>query len=71
MIMNEDDQRRYQWLREQFHAHSLHMDGTSYYRMPSSVLKRAKTLDEAIDNAMGVTPTHENLGHMILLKEKK
>ena len=64
MIMNADDQRRYQWLREQFAAHaahSLHMDGTAYYRMPSSVLKRARTLDEAIDNAMGVTPTHEKL----------
>ena len=67
MTMNADDKRRYEWLRQQIHSINGLEDCTWRYRMPYSALPRAKTLDESIDLAMGVTPTHEQLEEMVPL----
>lgn len=74
MIMNADDKRRYEWLRQQFVDSWGPSDGDKHgyiswrHRLTDDTLPRGDhTLDEAIDLAMGVTPTGEKLEEMVPL----
>ena len=69
MIMNQDDARRYEWLRSQFTSTGLRMDGTYLPILPVGRLPSANSLDASIDKAMGVTPTHEPLKPVFTVDE--